>query len=89
MCFSESHIDANITTESLIMSRQWLVTFNSLKTEAVLFTLKTLKFLSQLVFDNISISFVDDHKHLGVTLSSTGHIENIVISETKILGTMR
>ena len=85
MCFSESHIDANITTESLIMARQWLVTFNSLKTEAVLFTLKTLKFLSQLVFDNISISFVDDHKHLGVTLSSTGHIENIVISATKNL----
>ena len=73
-------------------ARQWLVT-NPLKTEAVLFTLKKLDFFPQLVFDNIPISFVDSHKHLGVTLSSTGqwhsHIENIVKSATKILGIMR
>ena len=74
-------------------ARQWLVTFNPLKTEAVLFTLKKLEFFSQQVFDNILISFVDSHKHLGVTLSSTGqwhyHIENIVKSASKILGIMR
>ena len=52
-------------------ARQWLVTFNPLKTEAVLFTLKKLDCLLQLVFDNISISFVESHEHLGVTLSST------------------
>ena len=49
--------------------------------------------LPQLVFDNIPINFVDSHKHLGVTFSSTGqwhsHIENIVLSATKILGIMR
>ena len=56
--------------------------FNPLKTEAVLFTLKNLNFLLQLVFDNIPISFKDDHKRLGVTLSSTGHFENIVIPAT-------
>ena len=39
-------------------AKQWLVTFNPLKTEAVLFTLKKLDFLPQLVFDNIPISFV-------------------------------
>ena len=44
-----------------------LVTFNQLKTEAVLFTLKKLKVLPHLIFDNIAISFVDSHKHLGVT----------------------
>ena len=74
-------------------ARQWLVTFNPLKTEAVLFTLKKLDFLSLLVFDNIPISFVANHKHLGSTLSSTGqldsHIEKIAISATKILGLMR
>ena len=63
-------------------AKQWLVRFNPLKTEAVLFTLKKLDFLPQLVFDNIPISFVDSHKHLGVTLSSNGqwhsHVENIV-----------
>ena len=41
----------------------------------------------------VYISFVDSHKHLGVTLSSNGqwhtHIENIVNSANKILGIMR
>ena len=49
-------------------ARQWLVTFNPLKTEAVLFTLKKLHFLPQRVFDKIPISFVDNHEHMGVTL---------------------
>ena len=44
--------------------RQWLVIVNPLKTGAVLFTLKTLDFLPQLVFDIIPISLVDNHKHL-------------------------
>ena len=65
----------------------------STKTEAVLFTLKKLEFFHQLVYDNNPISFVDSHKHLGVTLSSTGQwhsrIENTVKSATKILGIMR
>ena len=73
--------------------RQWLVTFNPLKTEAVLFTLKKINILPQLVFDKIPINFVDSHKHLGVSFSSTGqwhsHIENIVLSVTKIWGIMR
>ena len=38
-------------------ARQWLVTFNPLKTEAVLFTLKKLDFFPQLIFDNIPISW--------------------------------
>ena len=45
------------------------------------------------MFDNIPISFVDKHKHLDVTLSSTrewrSHIENIVTSVTKYQGIMR
>ena len=36
--------------------------FHPLNTEAVLFTLKNLNFLPQLAFDNIPISFVDNHK---------------------------
>ena len=71
-------------------ARQWLVTFNPLKTEAVLFTLKKINILPHFIFDNIPINFVDSHNHLGVTFSSTGqwhsHIENIVLSATKILG---
>ena len=48
-------------------AKEWLVAFNPLKTEAVLFTLKKLDFLLHLVFDNIAISFVDNHKHLDKT----------------------
>ena len=44
----------------------------STKTEADSFTLKKLDLLPQLVCDDIPISFVDNHKHIGVTLSSTG-----------------
>ena len=47
-----------------------------------MFSIKTPYFLRQLVFDNIPISFVDSHKHLGATLSSTwqwhSHVENIL-----------
>ena len=61
--------------------KQWLVSFNRLKIEAVLFTLKT-RFFPQPVFDNILISLVDSHKQVRVTLSSTrqwhSHTENIM-----------
>ena len=71
-------------------AKQWLVTFNPLKTEAVLFTLKKLDFFPHLIFDNVVINFVDSHKHFHVTLSSSGqcyaHIENIVSSATQNLG---
>ena len=74
-------------------AKQWLVTFNPLKTEAVLFTLKKLDFLPQLVFDNIPISFVGSYEHLGVTLSSNGqwnsHVGHIVNLASKILALMR
>ena len=96
--YSASHIDdiAGIINHDMQLlsnwARQWLVTFNPLKTEAVLFTLKKINILPQLVFDNIPINFEDSHK-LGVTFRSTGqwhsHIENIVLSATKILGIMR
>ena len=74
-------------------ARQWLVTFNPLKADAVLLTLKNLEFLPHLIFHNSAISLEDSHKHLGVTLSSNGywhtHIENIVNPTTKILRIMR
>ena len=74
-------------------AKQWLVTFNSLKTEAVLFTLKKLDFFTTSFFDNVVINFVDSHKYLGVKLSSNGqwytHIENIVSSAARSLEIMR
>ncbi|XP_052275100.1 uncharacterized protein LOC127874668 isoform X1 [Dreissena polymorpha] len=45
------------------------------------------------MFGNVPVTFVDEHKHLGLTLSSDGkwnnHINNIMTSASKILGVMR
>ena len=76
--YSAAHIDdiAGIINHDMQLlsnwARQWLVTFNPLKTDPVLFTLKKINILPQLIFYNISINFVDSHKHLDVTFSSTG-----------------
>ena len=96
--YSAAHIDdkAGIINHDMQLllnwARQWLVTFNPLKTEAINLLLKNY-ILPQLVFDNIPINFVDSHKHIVVTCSSTGqwhsHIENIVLLATKILGIVR
>ena len=72
---------------------QWIIDFNALKTEAILFTLRRVESLPELIFDGIPIKFVTDHKHLGLTFSNNGqwhsHIENIVKSASKIIGIMR
>ena len=45
-------------------AKQWLVTFNPLKTEAVLFTLKKINILPQLFLIIFQFILVDSHKHL-------------------------
>ena len=74
-------------------ANQWLVKFNPLKTEAILFTLKLFENFPNLIFDGTQIQLVDDHKHLGLTLSKDGkwhsHIENIINSAAKVIGIMR
>ena len=74
-------------------AKQWLVNFNPLKTEGILFTLKRMFNLPHIFFGGILINFVTDHKHLGLTLNNKGrwgkHIENIVTSASKIIGIMR
>ena len=98
--YSAAHIDdiAGIINNDVQLlsnwARQWLVTFNPLKTEAVLFTLKNINILPQPILNNIPINAVDSHTHLGNAQGSrTGqwhsHIENIVLSATTILGIMR
>ena len=60
---------------------QWLINFNPLKTEAMLFTLRLIESLPNLIFDGTRIKFVTEHKHLGLAFSNNGqwhnHIENI------------
>ena len=61
--YSTAHIDdiAGIINQIMQLlsnrARQWLLTFNPLKTEAVLFTLKKINILPQLIFDNIPVKF--------------------------------
>ena len=72
---------------------QWLINFNPLKTEAIVFTLRLLDNLPNITFDSTPIKFVNEHKHLGLTLSSNGqlhsHIDNIISSASEVLGIMR
>ena len=72
---------------------QWLINFNPLKTEAIFFTLRLLDHLPNITFDGTPIKFVNEHKHLGLTLSSNDqwhcHIDNIISSASKVLGIMR
>ena len=53
-------------------AKQWLVTFNPSKTVAMVFSNNRNVQLPNLIFDDVRISFVDNHKHLGLTLSSNG-----------------
>ena len=64
-------------------AKQWLVTFNPQKTVAMIFAAKTVP-SPNLVFQNVQISFVEHHKHFGLTLSENGkwreHIRQLTVS---------
>ena len=72
---------------------QWLINFNTLKTEVMLFTLRFFESFPNIIFDRTPIKFVTEHKHSGFTFSSNGqwhcHIENIIKSASKVVGIMR
>ena len=76
-----------------IWATQWLVKFNPNKTEAILFSLKQIDRIPNLVFEDTNIQFVENHKHLGVTLNNKGqwndHIDSILQSASKVIGLMR
>ena len=88
-------IEGILNHDLLIISKcakQWLVSFNPSKTVAMHFTNTNVQ-SPDLLFNNVPIQFVTNHKHLGLTLSSNGkwreHINNITQSSNKILGIMR
>ena len=62
----------NLDLEKIIeWAKTWLVTFNPLKTEALLISRKLIKpYLPPLHMDNQIIDEVDTHKHLGIYLSN-------------------
>ena len=73
-------------------AKQWHVTFNPSKAEAVLFTLRNCDHMPLLKFEKTHINFVESHKHLGQTLAFDGkwtdHITNVKNSPAHILGIM-
>ena len=73
-------------------AKQWLVDFNPNKTEAILFSINNVNH-PNLYFDQVPVTFVDEHKHLGLTFSRDvkwhAHINNILTSTSKMLGVMR
>ena len=85
------HIEGIINHDLQLLAawaKQWLIKFNRLKTEAILFTLRQFEAIPKLIFENTQLRFVDFHKHLGVTLNLKNqwhdHIENVVKSAAKI-----
>ena len=68
-CSASSIIDVQgiLNNDLQILSawaKQWHISFNALKTEATLFTLKQFTNLPHIILDGIPIKFVLDHKHL-------------------------
>ena len=72
---------------------QWLINFNPLKTEVMLFTLRLVDSLPNIIFNGTPIKFITERKHLCLTFSDNGqwlsHIENIIKMASKVIGIMR
>ena len=95
-CSNIKDIEGILNHDLMIISawaKQWLVNFNPQKTIAMLFALMKPETIPRLIFDGVYIDFVDQHKHLGVTLTENGkwqnHIDNILSSAFKVIGVMR
>jgi hypothetical protein len=76
-----------------IWAKTWLVDFNPNKTEAMLFSFNNNDVKPKLKFEDTYINFVENHKHLGVTISTNGqwgkHIDNVLSSASKTIGLMK
>ena len=74
-------------------AKQWLVSFKPSKTVTILFSTVLDLVKPSLIFNNTMLDCVDNHKHLGLTLSSDGkwhaHIDNMLTSASRTLGLLR
>ena len=75
------------------LAAQYLINFNPLKIEVMLFTLRFIESLPNIIFDGTPIKFVTEHKHLGLTFSSNEQwhcrIKDIIKSASKVIGIMQ
>ena len=67
----------------------WIITFNANKTSQQTFTTKPVPSIPGLLFDGIGIPVRDEHKHLGVTMSSDlrfkSHISHVLLKFNRTL----
>ena len=74
-------------------AKQWLVDFNPQKTEYMVISFRQNINPINVKFNSESLNQVDNHKHLGVTISSNGkwaeHINNICQKATKQIFVLR
>ena len=70
-----------------------MVNFNPNKTEAMLFRYHQDQEYPILLFENVTVKFVSEHKHLGLTFSENMkwkcHIDSILTSASRMIGIMR
>ena len=89
---TENHINYDLEQLS-VWSKNWLMNFNPQKTETMIITNHELSFIPQFLFDNCSIPLVNQHKHLGVTISNDGkwnsHVNETISRVTKYISTLR
>ena len=73
-------------------SKQWLVKFNPNKTEVLYISAGNSR-VPKLIFNDTILTTVQNHKHLGITLSNDGkwhdHIRNVMLSVSKLIGVLR
>ena len=70
-------------------ARKWLVNFNPNKTEAMLFRYFQEQGYPTLLFDNVIVKFVSQHKHLSENMKWKYHIDSILTSASRMIGIMR
>ena len=74
-------------------ARKWMVNFNPNKTEAMLFRYLQDQDYPILLFDNVTVKFVSEHKHLSLIFSENMkwkcHIDSILTSASRMIGIMR
>ena len=69
-------------------ARQWMVNFNPNKTEAMFFRYLQNQEYPILLYDNVTVKVVSQHKHLGLTFSENMkwkcHIDSILTKASRI-----
>ena len=74
-------------------STDWLITFNSEKTNIIFFTTSTDNIDLNVYFNNNKLEIVNTHKHLGITFSPNckwnSHIDNLISTVSKQISMLR